>query len=462
MTALRVVVAERKSRAGDAAEDNRYRRQENKNIRTAEASGHVTVTRVADTVSSQTLPWKRRNLRTWFEDPAKVALWDAVLISEVSRISRGDSDTWFEIERWCRANNKLIMDASGLTWPSADDKEWDDKRRGAREYWESVRDSHAEVRADIRAAGAAIGRPPFGYTTAPREDGYKRFTPDANAGIVVEAFRRIADGESASSVARWLQSLDVRRADQPYFKNGVRVKFVTDTIRNAAYLGQRDGHTYDLLPGLTAELWESANAVLDARYVPHHSGGKIADGSFSGCLFCGRCGAVMYRHQSRTRDGRPSGKERYQCSRGRVGATSEAKCELPRLVADDVNSALDALMRSLVHLREIIVVTNGGSHAKDAELQRLNKQLATATAAQDMARVIELANLVKAAQERPDAPLEVSRIMGRSYAELWIAGDHAERRALLTRGGLRMVADVNGVHVDYLNLNNDDDDDNTD
>lgn len=438
--ALRVLVAERKSRKGNANEDARYRRQENKNIRTAEASGHTVVAREADTVSSQTLPWQRRNLKRWFTDASRVAMWDAVLISEVARISRGNSDTWYEIEKWCRENGKHIMDGDGLLWPSADDKEWDNKRRAAREYWESVRDAHADVRADIMAAGAVIGRPPFGYAITEREDGYKAFVIDPVTGpMALEAFKRIASGRTATSVAEWLSEV------APIIRNGKRypwrVKRVTDMIARRSYLGERDGHEYPSLlvsnaDEKTAEevaeealaLYNAANSA-QARRSYSTSDKRRGVHAYSGVILC-QCLAPLYRHQS-TKNGKPVGTAHYRCARGRRGISGEARCSYGALGFDAANAVVDAYMLEDLS-PERVMMTTGGNHGKLAELARIDSEMRLAMAKRDMAMVTNLAAKYAEAERVPCEPVRTEcRKTGRTRAKCWESGSVAARRSIL-------------------------------
>jgi DNA invertase Pin-like site-specific DNA recombinase len=449
---LRLLAPARKSRKGDSGENERYARQDGKYLDRAQRDGHTIVKTVHDTISSQSAPWDRPNLKAWMTDPKLMAQYDSLLV-ETDRLSRADDEGWHYIEHWCYEHGKKILTTEAVQFPPRDDSDryqWLGLKRRARTYWEDVRDKHADTRKMVLANGAAIGRPPFGYVTA-GEKLHKSFVmaPDT-APLAVEAFRRIAHGKTAASVARWLSEQTWQGV--PFALPEWRVKRVIDMIRRDSYRPDdngkchRDGHEYDALPGMTSELWDQANAALDSNYVPRN---KIAEEheSFSGVIYCGNCGSVLYRHQSQ-KNGKPVGQEKYTCSRGRVGACTEDKCGMPRLVASEVNEQLDTAMRGLVNVHEVIVLTSGGSHAKDIELARLNKALQAAVTAGDMIRVGTLAQEIKAVQDAPEAPLALREITGDSYAELWAQADHASKRDLLARGGLRMVADEVGVHVD--------------
>lgn len=442
---IRLLVAARKSRSGNKGENARYARQEYKNRRTAEASGHTVVDTVHDTVSSQTLPWKRKNLRTWFTNPDKLALWDAVLISEVARISRGDSDTWFEIEQFCRANHKFVMDASGLLWPSADDKEWDDKRRGAREYWEAVRDSHADTRQHLLAVGAAIGIPPFGYTTEPCDEPcdecgatHKRFVPNPDtAPVALECFRAVARGESGNLVAAWL-GVQLGR--------NIRAQRIVKMINSDSYLGRRDTHDFATLADDMPELITTARARLAERSFDR--GGKRVTHAYSSRIYCA-CGANLNHHQSTGSTGKQSA-AKYRCSRGRRGISGEARCEFGAFPYDATNEAVDAAVsRDLAAWGDGVTVTTGGDAARKAELDSIAKNIDRAVASRDMARVGELSASYAALEAQPAAAIETHVMLtGKSVAERFTSSTLDQRREMLA-GDVHVTVTADGVSAAY-------------
>jgi hypothetical protein len=70
------VSAGRKSRKGDSKdakkdEASQFDRQDTRNVERAERDGHAIIHTTHDVVSSQTLPWQRKNLKEWMTDPGK-------------------------------------------------------------------------------------------------------------------------------------------------------------------------------------------------------------------------------------------------------------------------------------------------------------------------------------------------------------------------------------------------------
>lgn len=415
---LRLLLPARKSRKGDddAPEDERYARQEHKGVERAERDGHVVVKIVRDTVSSQTLPWERKNLKKWMTDPELLAQYDG-FIAEADRLARLDDKGWHDIEAWCYAHDKKIITTDGVQFPARDDSDryqWVGLKRRARTYWEDVRDKHAGTREVIKANGSAIGKPGFGYVIV-GEKLHKQFVPDdVNSHLVKEAFQRIADGKTGSQVAAWL----TEKTGSPW-----RIKRLLDMIRRASYYtGERDGHVFE--PLVSEELWTAANNALAGRSFERK--GRSVEHGYSSLIYC-PCGAVLYRHKA----GR--GAEKYRCARGRRGNVTEAKCEYGAHLFDVVNEAVDTLM-SRCMVPERIVTTTGGDHARQAELKALQQAMEGAMRDKDMAEVTRLAASFQEASERPAEPIRtVLKATGKSYGQLWSEGSLGDRRALLER-----------------------------
>lgn len=421
----RLLLAARKSRkprkddAEAQAEDTRYERQDFRAKRWAEEKGHTVVHATADTVSSQTAPWKRKQLGPWMTDPAKMAMYDGILISDTDRISRGTQEDFVFIEHWATVNGKRIVVARGPQYPARTDAErgdWDGQKRRARTYWEDVRDKHADTRELIRENGGFIGRPNFGYLTSGPELRKTLVPHPENAPLAREMFQRIADGQPGTTVAAWL-SAGLGRS--------VRVKFVLDCIRNRTYLGERDGAEFE--PLVSRELWDAASAAVAARSFTRPAA-KAVHG-YSGVIFCDRCHTVLYRHYT----GR--GREVYRCGLGRRGVTEE-RCTMPGLGFDAVNAAVGGIMAALL-IPEQVQRADGGDQGKAAELTAIKRQMNAALAVNDMPEVARLSVAYSERDAREAAPVRVWwEATGRTLGELWRAGDLAARRELL-REGLR-------------------------
>jgi DNA invertase Pin-like site-specific DNA recombinase len=412
----RLLLAARKSRKGDEA--SQFERQEARNRERAERDGHVIIHTTRDVVSSQTMPWERKELKSWMTDPVKLAMYDGILV-ETDRLARCDDKGWHYIEGWCYDNDKKIFTAEGVQFPPRDDSDryqWIGLKRRARTYWEDVRDKHAGTRELIRANGGAIGKAPFGYVVSGVKL-RKTFTIDPVWGPVArEAFQRISEGHTATSVAIWLTEAT---------GNMWRVKRVTEMIQRRTYLGERDGHEFE--PLVDQAVWDQANAALATRsFKQKDQGGRRAVHGYSGLIYC-ECGAKLYRHKTDT------GHEKYRCGRGRSGDVRESRCEFTAPNFAEINEKIDAFMLTM-KTPDVVVVTTGGDHGKQMELQRLTDEMKAATARVDMAEVMRLAPLISALQNTESEPIKLEvRETGKTYADEWDAGNLADRRSLLGR-----------------------------
>lgn len=435
---IRLIVAARKSRKGDSAEDAMYARQDGKTAERAEQDGHVVVDTVRDTVSSQTAPWQRRALKSWMTSEAKLAMYDGILVAGADRLARTDDRGWHEIESWAYDNGKVIMTADGVQFPARDDSDryqWVGLKRRARTYWEDVRDTHADRRRQLLAAGAAIGIPPFGYMVA-GETGHKRFVPNPDtAPVALGVFRRIARGESANLVAAWL-GVQLGR--------NIRAQRVVKMINSDSYLGRRDTHEFALLADDMPELITTARARLAERSFDR--GGKRVTHAYSSRIYCA-CGANLNHHQSTGSTGKQSA-AKYRCSRGRRGISGEARCEFGAFPYDATNTAVDAAVSDL-RWGDGVTVTTGGDAARSAELDAMAKDIDRAVAARDMARVGELSAAYAELEAQPAAAIETHVLLtGKTVGERFESSTLDQRREMLA-SDIHVTVTADGVSAVY-------------
>jgi DNA invertase Pin-like site-specific DNA recombinase len=451
----RLLVAARKSRKGDAAEDDQYKRQEDGAAAIAARDGHVIVATVRDTVSSQRPPWERRELRKWMDDGTeetadgerkrvrdpspKLPLFDGILVTETDRLARLDDEGWHDIESWCYRNGKSIVTGEGVRFPAREGNDgdywqWHALKKQARRYWEQTRDKQAGGRAIAKASGGFIGSVPFGYAMSGVKYHKKPVPHPENGPLAVELFTRIAGDasnspQSGATVAAWLTQATGRLW---------RVKAVLGIVRNRTYLGERDGTTFD--PLVTQELWDAANASLAARSFTRAAAPAIH--GFSGRIYCARCQTVMYRHKP------DRGREVYRCGLGRRGVI-EARCGMPGVSFDAVNDSVHAVMAALM-IPEQAQRASGGDSGKAAELVAIKRKMSSALAKNDMPLLAMLSAEYTARESRESEPVKVWwQPTGRTLAQAWEAGDLKARRELLREDlrshGLVLVITADGT-----------------
>ncbi|TVZ04007.1 recombinase family protein [Trebonia kvetii] len=399
----------------------------------AEREGHAVIATAADIKSGTSAPWKRKNLRPWMEDPKRLAMYDAILIYRTDRISRGTQEDFTYLEHWAVSHGKRIIVADGPQFPKRNDADywrWTAEKDAARKEWEAIRMRSMGTQNALKAQGHAVGKPPFGYVVTGATYA-KRFEIDPVTGpLAREAFQRVADGRTATSVAVWLTEMT---------GEAWRVKRVIEMIKRRTYLGERDGHAFE--PLVSEALWDSANTVMGSRSFA--TGGRRAIHGYSSVVLC-ECGAQLYRHQS-TRHGKPIGAAKYRCSQGRIGLAVEAKCGNPGIPFDDANKAVDALMRDL-DIPEWVMVTTGGDHGRQMELQRIQAEMNNAMTQKDMGLVTTLAAKFTEVDAQPAEPVRtMPRKTGRTYADAWRTGTLADQRALLGDHTVTVLIEADGT-----------------
>lgn len=416
---LRLLLTARKSRKGDGQAI--FERQiAGPAFEAVEREGHKVIITVEDTVTGDSMPWDRKNLKAWMTDPAKMAMYDGLFVAETDRLARVDDRGWHYIEHWCYENRKRIVTGEGVHFPPRDDSDkyrWIGLKDGARRYLTSVKAKHAATRQVIQANGGIIGKPPYGYETAgPKLR--KTFVPVlAEAEIVREVFTRAANGQPALRIAEWLTSIHGRT---------VRAKYVTDMISRETYLGHRDGVEFE--PIVTLDVWNAANASMQARSIP--TGGRRTVNGYSGVISC-ECGAPLYHHQS-SRGGKPLGVAKYRCSQGRRGIAGETKCEAGALPCTVTDEAVNAYMASDASWPWVTRVT-GGDAARQTEIAEVTRKLTEAAKAGDVAALGSLTASLAALQASEAEPVRVEtvRLADQTVGDQWVRACLADQRTML-------------------------------
>ena len=181
-----------------------------------------------------------------------------IVVSKVNRFGRSLLSGLGAIERLRAAGGRFVSVQDGLDTSTDSGRlvlhillslaEWEGDR--IRAEWDQARAS-AIKRGVYMSAGS-----PVGY----RKTRSGRLRPDADGSVaIVEVFRRRAEGESFSSLARWFEAQGVRTA---YGNPGWTSISMAKLVRSAIYLGQiRDGpYVNDSahLPLVDAATWQAA------------------------------------------------------------------------------------------------------------------------------------------------------------------------------------------------------------
>jgi DNA invertase Pin-like site-specific DNA recombinase len=197
-----------------------------------------------------------------------------------------------------------------------------------------------------------VGRVAWGYRWRPataeeRAEGSPTKTMEPHpeeAPFVQEAWRRLAEGESMQSVARWAAQLPSEA------RGGRNLRFTTvrRLMRAPVYIGRFGEYADDVLsrpagrwePLIDAETWQRAqDSLVLAQRMPRQASGEFP---LTGLLRCFRCGARM---NGRTNPAQPARRRRdpsreYVCTGWAEGAKRAGKKCSTVVVAGAVEDAV--------------------------------------------------------------------------------------------------------------------------
>jgi DNA invertase Pin-like site-specific DNA recombinase len=332
LAGLRFIVAARQSKKLKAGENFEFpiEVQDARAKGWAEAQGGEYIGTAADFRSGTVAPWDRKNLRAWVNETGdKIRSYDAVVATEITRISRGDDEDFSTIEAWAVRNKKkliIVGPDGGIQYPARHDSDfwqWTATKHQARKEWESIRQRSMNRQADLRARGKLSGGAiPFGYDVDGKEFDKTLKPNDLGKLWVPQIFERVKSGKwSLDGIARWLDSEGVKPVTWQAWnkvdpdKRGPEPKWspksIAQMIRNQTYVGQRRAD--EIINGkrlrgqgvirievkelVDSTLWLAANKALDNAPRRGRRGPKNWDepALLAGVLRCGNCGAPMYR-----------------------------------------------------------------------------------------------------------------------------------------------------------------------
>lgn len=291
----------------------------------------------------------------------------------------------------------------------------------------------------IRANGALVGRPPWGYTTT-GDKMHKMLIPtDEGRRLIPEVYRRVIAGESLGTIAEWL-TLETGRQWW--------ARTVGSMIRNPVFMGSRCSwdvatrsygktlHRCD--PLVPADVWKRAGAALDTR---PKRGPQVAENRamLSGVLFCPACqmsldtASPMYRIT--TRQG-----VFYRCA-GRGAQRKGCSNMVPLADADTwADRAIRREWDKPVMERRVIP---GHDHAAEIEAVRFEiRQLAQLDLDDDEydRRLVLLRSERDRLVSLPSVPDQIVDVdTGRNYAAEWVALTGSERAGWLKDNHIRVM-----------------------
>lgn len=318
---MRVVLAGRLSQlqAGQTGMESR----EAEMIRWAEYNSHEIVAITEDWQSGTTPLHKRRDLRSWVTDPGKLAIYDALVAFEGSRLSRGPKAMVNEIEKWAADNGKMILTVrDGLRFPAEGNEGiiWDVVHRQNHQQWLDTSRMYKNMQKHLKDKGYLVGRPCWPFDVTGKDD-HKTLVPSAErADYTRRAIARFFDGDPLRAICEWLDS----EGQLPPGGGKWSPVSLSQIFRNEALVGRRRERCAKCLgrtgkrscdrckgsgtgrtilrhePVINRETWDKLQTLLDKKAKRKGIAPKNT-AMLTGVAMCGLCGGPMYRYAAYTR-----------------------------------------------------------------------------------------------------------------------------------------------------------------
>ena len=223
-------------------------------------------------------------------------VYDGVLVTEISRLARGNTTDQGIVSEAFRASKTLIITPSKIYDPTdeADETFFDFELFMARQEYRYIKKRMQRGRQLSRDNGNWLYIPPFGY----KRDG-KRLVPDDHAETMRQILLDIADGTKTKTEARrYLQKIVpeyawAKASFQRLVTNPLYAGYMTP-IRKYANADTFDTSQYiqaNCVPLITLEDHERIIARISPQ--PRIHVGEDMVNAFSGLIRCADCGRVM-------------------------------------------------------------------------------------------------------------------------------------------------------------------------
>ncbi len=293
------------------------------------------------------------------------------------------------------------------------------------------------VQARIRAAGAFVGKPPFGYVTSGQKYARQLVPTDEGRRLIPEVYARIIAGDSLAKVGAWLEE-ETGKGWWPRYVSGV--------LRNPVYRGVQEDDQgrpiHRCEPLVDAAIWRRTNEAL-GRHGKRGPENKLNPALLSGVLLCGNPNCVsapdspMYRHRSSARN---KGREWYRCA-GR-GTQRKGCGNMIRLIT------LDRIVNSLLRQNELpykeLRIIPGTDYAAEIEEVKFEIRSVMASDLTDDEidiRVKELRAERDRLQALPVIPDRLEYVTtGETYGHIWASLSPGERGPWLRKRGYKVRA----------------------
>ena len=362
---MRILIAARLSclvKKGDGRYGGGIETQDERVREWCEREGHTVVDVIKDTKSGTVAPWRRKNLKPWFTDPELMALFEAIAVYKMDRLSRADWGDEVQIRQWAEANGKKLIIIDGPWWPprpnTADRITWEIYTDQARKEWENILERTGRARARRDAKDSFSGKNPWGYDIVGRHPGQlayedKIIVPNAlGRKWIPLIFQRCVDGWGVRKICNWLTAEGVphEQGDGAWGYNTVR-----KMLQNTIYIGEHRKTTgkqkgkliRNYEPIIDEDLFYAAQAAMKNRHdKPRGPVNEETRAMAAEVLLCMFDGSHMYRTGTSKPQGANGATNRYYKCASSLGWKTGQKSDCPNSIREDaLNNVVDELMK---------------------------------------------------------------------------------------------------------------------
>lgn len=395
--------------------------------------------------------------------------YEYVICHAVDRLGRGDMMEYGWVLSTFQYSHTLIV-TPGKTYDPSDTLDLQQLQLqmffSNAEYMRIKERFRAGIEASVRSGQYISSNPPYGYDKMVTADRKKTITPNKDAVVVKEMYKRIAGGETAGEVARDLN----RRGIPTSSGKEWMIDSVKQKIANPAYKGcvqwfkrvrvvdGRDGmalckkvvESDDPIiakglhePLVSEELWQQANDAITGE--ARCKKGTPLKNPLAGVLVCAKCGMTMVRTATTMKSGITHSYIRHRCY---------STCQCRPSPFDDVMGMVIEELAAVADDYEARYI-DGDDGVTDHELRLRHLISERASAERKRNRLIELYMLEKIGPDEfgdMRAPLDsqLERLADAIEEEMAFEPRNTLNIAISIRDAINMLAD-DGIPAETRN-----------
>jgi site-specific DNA recombinase len=418
---------------------------------TAKARGDTVVRITEDLdVSGAVSPFDRDQLGPWLTEPAKVALWDGLIVAKLDRLSRSLLD-FALLLKWCEDNGKTIISVSeNLDFSTPMGRMFGNILIMFAEFERArmaERRKEAKDKLDLTGRWGG-GTVQFGYR-ADKTDGGWVLTPDP---VTAPEVRRMAEqviaGRSARDIAGELRKREIPSSQGGQWGHSTVIAILRSpalkglVMSNGSVVRNADGMPVKREAILSGETWDQVQAALD-KTRPSKSSQRGDAAPLLRVAYC-VCGQPLYIMRKTGRN-----YAYYVCASKTQGTGCTEKSIRSDLLESLVEDTLLKKVGKVPHREKVIYPAE--DHA--AEIAEVNEAIENLEADRyerglfsgdnGAARYAERMRRLEARQAALEIlPSHAERIewpeTGRTFAEHWQSLTEPQRRTFLVDAGVKV------------------------